>query len=75
VILCGFGVIVGVATTRQLESQFEREVADAADELQRELRLRPMPDGSLRPVGVNIEDFARGDQAAIRILYQNGELI
>ena len=36
VILLGFAAIVGVLTTRQIESDFNREVADAADELQRD---------------------------------------
>src|SRR5215210_738401 len=37
IILCGFAVIVGVLTTRQIESDFNRQVADAADDLQRSL--------------------------------------
>ena len=38
VILCGFAAIVGVLTTQQIQRDFNREVADAADELSREAR-------------------------------------
>ena len=40
VILCGFAVIVGVLTTRRIQSDFSRQVAAAADELAREVRLK-----------------------------------
>ena len=40
VILCGFAAIVGVLTTRRIQSDFSRQVADAADELSREVKLR-----------------------------------
>ncbi len=61
VILCGFAAIVGVLTTRQLRSDFSREVAGAADELSRDVKLRygRRADGSsyLRKVsGPNLND-------------------
>ena len=40
VILCGFAAIVGVLTTQQIQRDFSREVADAADQLAREVKLR-----------------------------------
>ena len=43
VILCGFAAIVGVLTTQQIQRDFSREVADAADELSREVKLRLRP--------------------------------
>ncbi len=33
VILCGFAAIVGVLTTRRIQSDFNQQVADAADQL------------------------------------------
>src|SRR3954454_6077220 len=40
VILCGFAVIVGVLTTRQIHEDFHQEVASSADKLEREAQLR-----------------------------------
>ena len=40
VILCGFAVIVGVLTTRRLESEFNRQVSDRASEIAAKLELR-----------------------------------
>src|SRR5919109_5213282 len=40
VILCGFAVIVGVLTTRQIHEDFRDEVASSADKLARDARLR-----------------------------------
>ena len=40
VILCGFAAIVGVLTTRRIQSDFSRQVVAAADELQREVKLK-----------------------------------
>ena len=40
VILCGFAVIVGILTTRQIHDDFRREVAESADRLARQARLR-----------------------------------
>ena len=40
VILCGFAVIVGVLTTRQIHDDFRREVAESADRLARQAQLR-----------------------------------
>ena len=60
VILCGFAVIVGVLTTQQIESDFNRQVAGAADELQRSLeaapRVRPR---RAAPKGIRLNRNAR----------------
>ncbi len=40
VILLGFATIVGVLTTRQIDSEFDRQVADAATDLQSRVRPR-----------------------------------
>src|SRR5919109_4828560 len=40
IILCGFAVIVGVLTTRQIHEDFHEEVASSANKLEREAQLR-----------------------------------
>ena len=40
VILCGFAVIVGVLTTRQIHEDFRREVETSADRIVSQARLR-----------------------------------
>ena len=40
VILCGFAVIVGVLTTRRIQSDFNQQVAEAADQLAKQTDLR-----------------------------------
>ena len=46
VILCGFAAIVGVLTTQQIESDFNRQVAGAADELQRSIEAELVIDST-----------------------------
>jgi len=80
VILCGFAAIVGVLTTRRIQSDFSREVADAADELSREVRLRygSRSDGSrfLRKIGgPNLDDYAAGQNAVVRIITPTGDYV
>jgi two-component system OmpR family sensor kinase len=74
VILCGFAVIVGILTTRQIHDDFRREVATSADRLERQARLRFDYDRAgnpiVRPVPgtIDLEDFASSSGAAIRII-------
>ena len=80
VILCGFAAIVGVLTTRRIQSDFSRQVADAADELQREVKLRygTRDDGTtyLRKIrGPNLDDYASGQNAAVRIITPGGDYV
>jgi two-component system OmpR family sensor kinase len=73
VILCGFAVIVGVLTTRQIHEDFHREVAASADKLEQEAQLRLDYAGG-RPVlrrmpgTINLDDFASSQSAAIRVI-------
>ena len=46
VILLGFAAIVGVLTTRQIRSDFNREVDESATDLQSSVRPRPVLDES-----------------------------
>ena len=81
VILCGFAEIVGVLTTRRLQSDFSRQVADSADELSRGVKLRIVErdDGRrfLRKIsGPNLDDYAAGQQnAVVRIITPAGDYV
>ena len=80
VILCGFAAIVGVLTTRRIQSDFSRQVADAADELRREVKLRygTRDDGTtyLKKIrGPNLDDYASGQNAAVRIITPGGDYV
>jgi two-component system, OmpR family, sensor kinase len=74
VILCGFAVIVGILTTRQIHDDFRREVAESADRLARQARLRLDYDQQGNPVvrsvpgEIDLEDFASSSGAAIRVI-------
>src|SRR5215217_8243541 len=45
VILLGFATIVGVLTTKRIESDFDRQIADAATDLQNNVRPRIVEEG------------------------------
>jgi two-component system OmpR family sensor kinase len=81
VILCGFAAIVGVLTTRQLQSDFSRQVADAADELSRVYTLKVVrrDDGSAylkRASGPNLDDYVAGQRnAVVRVITPTGDYV
>jgi two-component system OmpR family sensor kinase len=74
VILCGFAVIVGILTTRQIHEDFQRDVADSADRLSRQVRLRLDYDNAGNPIvrevpgTIDLDDFALDSGAAIRVI-------
>jgi signal transduction histidine kinase len=72
VILCGFAMIVGVLTTRQIHDDFHRQVATSADKLQREadLEIRYTENGPpiVRSRSIDLEDFDSSQGAAIRVI-------
>jgi two-component system OmpR family sensor kinase len=74
VILCGFAVIVGILTTRQIHDDFHREVAESADRLQRQAQLRLNYDDANNPVvrpapgSIDLNDFASSSGAVIRVI-------
>jgi two-component system, OmpR family, sensor kinase len=78
VILCGFAAIVGVLTTRQIQSDFSRQVVSAADELAHEVKLRYglRSDGRsyLKKIaGPNLDDYvASQENAVIRVITPDG---
>ena len=86
VILLGFAAIVGVLTTRQLRSDFNREVAESASELQRTVRPREIIDDQgfvkgydftpLAKGSPDIDAYAAGQKSAvIRLVTADGHLI
>ena len=77
VILCGFAAIVGVLTTQQIQRDFSREVSDAANQLQQEVKLRLVTraDGVTVPrkvSGPSFDDFAGSQNAAVRVISLDG---
>jgi two-component system, OmpR family, sensor kinase len=82
VILCGFATIVGVLTTQQIESDFNRQVAGASDELQRSIggRLDFNDAGQAAGIRLNrnasyLEAYAASYNAAIRIVTGDGRIV
>jgi signal transduction histidine kinase len=80
VILFGFATIVGVATTRRLESDFDRQLADSADYLQAHVQPRGVVRGnSLFYKGFtsdspDLDDYAASQNAVIRVLTVDGKV-
>src|SRR5687768_12628170 len=83
VILIGFATIVGVLTARQLRSDFNREVADSANDLQRKVRPRPVLDDegffshySFKQLDPDLDDYAAGQRSAvIRLVTADGHVL
>ena len=79
VILCGFAAIVGVLTTKRIQSDFNRQVGDAADELakQSELRLVQRSNGDIdvRYRGPNLQAYAAAQDAVVRVVTQGNEVV
>jgi two-component system, OmpR family, sensor kinase len=86
VILLGFAVIVGVLTTRRIESDFNRQVADAATDLQNTVRPRAIyyDNGILRTYSFDrldkgspdLDTYAAGQKTAvIRLVTGDGEVL
>jgi len=85
VILLGFAAIVGVLTTQSIESDFNREVSSAADDLKG--RVRPIlivdSENRIRDIRLsksspNLDVYAAGapgEGAVIRVVDANGERI
>jgi len=70
VILCGFAVIVGVLTTRRLESEFNRQVSDRASEIaaKLELRLTEDPTRPVKNTGLRLDDVVAGSNGVVRVI-------
>jgi two-component system, OmpR family, sensor kinase len=81
VILLGFAAIVGVLTTRQIKADFNREVNEAANDLQATVRPQPVYDdnGFIRGYqlkGTNLDNYAAGQKSAvIRVVSADGDVL
>jgi signal transduction histidine kinase len=82
VILLGFATIVGVLTTRQIRAEFNRQVADSANDLQQKVHPVPIVDSqnhvriTLSKDSPNLDDYAAGSRnAVIRVVFPGGDKI
>ena len=79
VILLGFATIVGVLTTRRIQSDFNQQVEEAADQLakQTDIRVVAGKNGSpqLRYRGPNLEAYAAAQSAVVRVVTEDNEVI
>jgi signal transduction histidine kinase len=80
VILLGFAAIVGVLTTRSIRSDFEREVAAAADDLRKEIHPAYVDAETGPPVRLikdspDLDDYAASQDAVIRVVTADGTMI
>lgn len=77
VILCGFAVAVGSLTVRRIRSDFNRQVADTAQQLPSQLSIKVNP-STFQIVGIDppLADLAEPEHSAvIRILALGGAVI
>jgi signal transduction histidine kinase len=70
VILCGFAVIVGFLTTRQISIQFNDSVRKTADYLQQHARIGYAADGITPDCG-SLGDLSSGEGAKVSVWNQN----
>ena len=79
VILLGFATIVGVLTTRRIQSDFNRQVEEAADQLAKQTDIRvgldKNGDRQFRYRGPNLEAYAAAQSAVIRVVTEDNEVI
>jgi two-component system, OmpR family, sensor kinase len=73
VILCGFAAIVGVLTTRQIRSDFNDRVRASAEDLRDRIVVRPGP--TPHCLGPDLDAYGGGENAQIRVLTLDGELV
>jgi two-component system OmpR family sensor kinase len=66
VILCGFAIIVGLLTTRQIRIEFEDSVRDTANYLQSRARVSYDPQTNTPSCG-RLGDLASGENAKVRV--------
>ena len=78
-ILLGFATIVGVLTTRRIQSDFNRQVELVADQLARAdrhpRRAGRNGDRQVRYRGPNLEAYAAAQSAVIRVVTEDNEVI
>ena len=78
VILCGFAVIVGVLTTRRIQSDFNQQVAEAADQLAKQTEIRVVPKNgraALKYFGPSLAAYASAQHAVVRVVTEDNEVV
>jgi two-component system, OmpR family, sensor kinase len=76
IILCGFAAIVGMLTARQIESDFNDELRNAADDLAQRIVLSYVPDPEgVRYRGPDLDDYASAENGVIRVVWLDGTAI
>jgi two-component system, OmpR family, sensor kinase len=75
VILLIFGVVIGQVATERIRSDFNREVGGAAQTLAAELRIVDTPTRALLIEGPGLDDFARPNDAMVRVFNAAGGLL
>ena len=78
VILCGFAVIVGVLTTRRIQSDFNQQVAEAADQLAKQTDIRVVPKNgraALKYYGPSLAAYASAQHAVVRVVTEDNEVV
>jgi hypothetical protein len=76
VILCGFAVAVGQLTASRVRSDFNNELAAAVDDLSDRFHIVNLnvDDGTFDVAGPNLDIYAAGTRAQIRVLAISGRL-
>jgi two-component system, OmpR family, sensor kinase len=77
VILCGFAIAVGEATTNRIRSDFRNQLEAASDDLKSRLRIEVNVErGRVTRISPNLDAYAGSEHAVIRILNDNnGQII
>jgi two-component system, OmpR family, sensor kinase len=73
VILMGFAITVGALTTRRIRADFDAEMRDAATDLQSRIRLGFRADGTVGCTAPELDAYAAGEHAVIRVMRLTGE--
>jgi len=72
-ILLVFGAVIGHLAGQRIRSDFNREVRTAAINLASATRAHDALDGSIYITHPELDDFAKPNEASVRIVYANGE--
>jgi two-component system, OmpR family, sensor kinase len=77
VILCGFAIGVGEATTNRIRSDFRNQLVAASDDLKNRLAISVnVESGRITKISPNLDAYAGAEHAVIRILNdRNGQIL
>ncbi len=73
-ILCGFALVIGELTARQIREGFTKDVIADTDDFAAQLSVRIDPlTGRIVSITPKLSDYARTDRVVIRVLSQDGK--